>query len=147
MRCDFPSKRKSPPQFGWRRGDVCDRKTRRFAIAMFGALRSTLHIGLSLSCRIEVLLPLPHDARRLPPNTLHFKACSFRWSDFFRDGPNTTTTIIFQKSFASDATSKRHLMAHQMKHLCVFSVFHCVEGAFGAASGGYPKNETWGPAR
>ena len=26
-----------------------------------------------------------------------------------------------------------------MKDLCVFSVFHCVEGAFGAASGGTPK--------
>ena len=45
-----------------------------------------------------------------------------------RDGPNTTTTIIWSpKSFASDATSKRHLIAHQMKHLCVFSVFHYVE--------------------
>ena len=43
----------------------------------------------------------------------------------FRDGPNTTTT---QKSFASDATSKRHLRTHQMKNLYVFSVFHCVEG-------------------
>ena len=30
-------------------------------------------------------------------------------------------------------------MAHQMKHLCGFSVFHCVEGAFGASSGGTPK--------
>ena len=30
-------------------------------------------------------------------------------------------------------------MAHQMKGLCVFSVFHCVEGAFGAAAGGTPK--------
>ena len=64
---------------------------------------------------------------------------------FFRDGPNTTTTIIFQKSFASDATPKRHLMAHQMKNLSGFSVFHCVEGAIGASSGGYPKNETGAP--
>ena len=61
-----------------------------------------------------------------------------------RDGPNTTT-IIFQKSFASDAASKRHLMAHQMKNLCVFSVFHCVEGAFGAASGGTPKMKNGAP--
>ena len=30
-------------------------------------------------------------------------------------------------------------MAHQMKNLCGFSVFHCVEGAFGASSGGTPK--------
>ena len=30
-------------------------------------------------------------------------------------------------------------MAHQMKNLCVFSVFHCVEGAFGAAFGVTPK--------
>ena len=29
-------------------------------------------------------------------------------------------------------------MAHQMKNLCGFSVFHCVEGAFGASSGGTP---------
>ena len=36
------------------------------------------------------------------------------------------TTIIFQKSFASDATPKWHLVAHQMKDLCGFSVFHCV---------------------
>ena len=34
-------------------------------------------------------------------------------------------------------------MAHQMKDLCVFSVFHCVEGAFDA----YPKIEKWGSAR
>ena len=46
---------------------------------------------------------------------------------------------IFQKSFASDATPKRHLMAHQMKNLCGFSVFHCVEGAFGASSMGTRK--------
>ena len=64
---------------------------------------------------------------------------------FIRDGPNTTTTIIFQKSFASDATSKRHLMAHQMKNLCVFSVHDCVEGAFGAASGGTPKMKNGAP--
>ena len=30
-------------------------------------------------------------------------------------------------------------MAHQMKNLCGFSVFHCVEGAFDASSGGIPK--------
>ena len=30
-------------------------------------------------------------------------------------------------------------MAHQMKNLCVFSVLHCVEGAFGASSRGTPK--------
>ena len=29
-------------------------------------------------------------------------------------------------------------MAHQMKNLCGFSVFHCVEGAVGASSGGTP---------
>ena len=62
-----------------------------------------------------------------------------------RDGPNTTTTIIFQKSFASDVTSKRHLMADQIKNRCVFSVFHCVEGAFGAASGGTPKMKHGAP--
>ena len=61
------------------------------------------------------------------------------------DGPNATTTIIFKKSFASDATSKWRLMAHQMRNLCVFSVFHCVEGAFGAASGGTPKMKKIGP--
>ena len=62
-----------------------------------------------------------------------------------RDGPTTTTTIIFQKSFASDATPKRHSMAHQMKNLCDFSVFHCVEGAFGASSGGTPKMKNGAP--
>ena len=30
-------------------------------------------------------------------------------------------------------------MAHQMKNLCGFSVFHSVEGAFGVSSGGAPK--------
>ena len=49
------------------------------------------------------------------------------------------------KSFASDATPKRHLMAHQMKNLCGFSAFHCVEGAFGASSGGYPKMKNGAP--
>ena len=39
----------------------------------------------------------------------------------------------------------RHLMAHQMKNLCVFSVFHCVEGAFGASSGGTPKMKNGAP--
>ena len=61
------------------------------------------------------------------------------------NGPNTTTTIIFKKSFASDATPKRHLMAHQMKNLCGFSVFHCVEGPFGASSGGTPKIKNGAP--
>ena len=61
-----------------------------------------------------------------------------------RDGPTTTTTMIFQKSFAS-ATPKWHLMAHQMKNLCGFSVFHCVEGAFGASSGGSPKMKNGAP--
>ena len=36
-------------------------------------------------------------------------------------------------------------MAHQMKNLCVFSVFHCVEGAFGAASRGTPKTQNGAP--
>ena len=52
---------------------------------------------------------------------------------------NTTTTIIFQKSFASDATPKRHLMTHRMKNLCLFSVFHCVEGHWVRHPGVPPK--------
>ena len=36
-------------------------------------------------------------------------------------------------------------MAHQMKNLCGFSVFHCVEGAFGASSGGTPKMKNGAP--
>ena len=36
-------------------------------------------------------------------------------------------------------------MAHQMKHLCGFSVFHCVEGSFGASSGGTPKMKNGAP--
>ena len=55
---------------------------------------------------------------------------------FIRDGPNNHKLLIFPKSLASDVTSNRHLMAHQMKHLCVFSVFHCGEGAFDASSRG-----------
>ena len=56
-----------------------------------------------------------------------------------RDGPNTTTTINLKNNFGFDAAPKRHVMAHQMKNLCGFSVFHCAEGAFGASSGGTPK--------
>ena len=36
-------------------------------------------------------------------------------------------------------------MAHHMKNLCVFSVFHCAEGAFGASSGGTPKTKNGAP--
>ena len=36
-------------------------------------------------------------------------------------------------------------MAQQMKNLCGFSVFHCVEGAFGASSGGAPKMKHGAP--
>ena len=36
-------------------------------------------------------------------------------------------------------------MAHQMKNLCGFSVFHCVEGAFGASPGGTPKMKNGAP--
>ena len=57
----------------------------------------------------------------------------------FREGPSTTTTIILQQHFASDVASNRHLMAHQRNNLCVFSLFHCVEGAFDVSSRGTPK--------
>ena len=59
------------------------------------------------------------------PGTIPWNVCLcvFSCSMFFRltirDGPSTTTTIIFKESFASDATSKRHVMTHQMKNLCV----------------------------
>ena len=36
-------------------------------------------------------------------------------------------------------------MTHQMKNLCVFSLFHCVEGGFDAASGGTPKMKIGAP--
>ena len=36
-------------------------------------------------------------------------------------------------------------MAHQMKNLHGFFVFHCVEGAFGASSGGTPKMKNGAP--
>ena len=36
-------------------------------------------------------------------------------------------------------------MAHKMKNLCVLSVFHCVQGTFGAASGGTPKRKNGAP--
>ena len=32
-------------------------------------------------------------------------------------------------------------MAHQMKNLCGFSVFHCAEAAFGVSSRGTPKTK------
>ena len=64
---------------------------------------------------------------------------------FSREGKTATTTIIFQKSFASDATPKRHLMAHQMRNLCGFSVFHCAEGAIGASFRGTPKMKNGAP--
>ena len=44
-----------------------------------------------------------------------------------------------KKKTASDATPKQHLMAHQMKDFCGFSVLHYVQGASGASSGGTPK--------
>ena len=50
-----------------------------------------------------------------------------------------------KRKIASDATPKRHLMAHQMKNLCGFFVFHCVEGAFGASSGGTPQMKNGAP--
>ena len=88
-----------------------------------------------------------------PPGPGHFRGILttiflYVFFVYLRDGPTTTTTttIIFQKSFASDATPKQHLMAHQMKNLCGFSVFHCVEGAFGASSGGTPEMKM-GPPR
>ena len=36
-------------------------------------------------------------------------------------------------------------MTHQMKNLCGISVFHCVEGAFGASSGGTPIMKNGAP--
>ena len=40
---------------------------------------------------------------------------------------------FFQKGFAFDVTSSRHLMVHQMRNVSAFSVFHSVEGAVDAA--------------
>ena len=54
----------------------------------------------------------------------------------FRDGPNTATTMIF----TCDGASNRHLMAHEMTNLSVFSAFHCVERAFDSASRGKMEN-------
>ena len=51
------------------------------------------------------------------------------------------------KKFCIWCHTKRNLMTHQMKNLCGFSVFHCLEGPFGASSGGTPKMKKWGPAR
>ena len=63
----------------------------------------------------------------------------------FQGLPKHNHNHNFPKKFASDATPKRHLMTHQMKNLCGFSVFHCVEGAFGASSGGTPKMKNGAP--
>ena len=70
------------------------------------------------------------------------RVCSsltFALDPMFQERPKHNHDHNFQKSFVSDATPKWRLMAHQMKNLCGFSVFHCVEGACGASSGGTPK--------
>ena len=56
-----------------------------------------------------------------------------------RDSPNTATTIIFQKSFASDVASKRHLMAHQMLNLCVFLCVPLCRRGIWRSIRGYPQ--------
>ena len=69
--------------------------------------------------------------------------CSLSLSGVFCQGwPKHNRNQNVPNSFASDAASKRHLMAHRMKNLCLF----CGEGAFGAASGGTPKlrGPNWG---
>ena len=71
-------------------------------------------------------------------NSAMVNLCRAEQCTVIRNGSNTTTTIIFPKSSASDVTSSRHLMAHLMK-ICVASVFHSVEGAFDASSRGTPK--------
>ena len=63
----------------------------------------------------------------------------------FQGRPKHNHNHNFQKSFASGATPKWHLMPHQMKNLRGFSVFHCAEGAFGASSGGTPKMKNGAP--
>ena len=80
------------------------------------------------------------------------KICYCSWPPNWLHDPlgvrptNTTTTIIFPKSFASDVASNRRLMTHQMKDHCVFSVFHCVEGGIWCVIQEYPKIERWGSA-
>ena len=49
------------------------------------------------------------------------------------------------KRYGGVSRTGPHLMAHQMKNLFVFSVFECVEGAFGAASGGTPEMQNGAP--
>ena len=79
-------------------------------------------------------------ARRLRPWSLR-TSCDVE----ARGRPKHNHNQNLPKKFASDATPKWHLMAHQMKNLCGFSVFHCVEGAFGASSGGTPKMKNGAP--
>ena len=55
------------------------------------------------------------------------------------------TVTGVSKISKSDAAPKWNLMAHQMKNLCGFSVFHCIEGAFGVSSGGTPKMKNGAP--
>ena len=60
-----------------------------------------------------------------------------------RDGPNTTTTTIKKKCIWCH--TKSAFDGHRMEDLCGFSVLRCVEGAFGASSGGTPKLKNGAP--
>ena len=92
----------------------------------------------SMRMQLQEIIPLWNSQEFSAITFTRFNGLQIR----IRDGQNKTTIITFQKSFASDVTSNRHLMTHQMKILCVFSVFHCVEEAFGASSGGTQKWKT-----
>ena len=59
--------------------------------------------------------------------------------------PKQNHNHSFPKGFCILCLIKRHLMAHPMTNLCVFSVIHCVEGAFDAASRRTPKLENRAP--
>ena len=101
-------------------------------------------VGAYASCILSSILPRGLQ-KFLPLTSLSLFWAQHRKHPYIRDGPTTTTTTIFRESFASDATPNRHLMAHQMKNLRGFSGFHCVEGAFGASSGGTPEMKNGAP--
>ena len=82
------------------------------------------------------------------PESLVFLACMPKsYRTYLRDGPNTTTTIIFQKTFciwchtktAFDDTSDEKSLWFLCVPLCRRGIWCVIRG--------YPKNEKWGPAR
>ena len=94
-------------------------------------------------CILDLNPPPQHQQWKQPLGTAQ---CDNRGRCSSQGRPKVNHNHIVQQYFALDVALKRHLMARHMKNLCVFSVFHCVEGAFDAAFRHTSKLE-WGAAR